>query len=200
VPVDVQQGHVVTAGVEADGVRKLYGQLVAIENLTFSVESGEILGVLGPNGAGKTTAIRVLTTLFAPTRGTFAVAGVPHTLPVEIRRQIGVLPESAGYPEWQTGEEFIRYHARLYGHPRASTAAVADGCSDTANGARPRPGVPTATMGPFAGLFHLGPLTWRCPFAAPHRGICACSGNATPFFPGQTEQRERRDSNPRPPA
>jgi ABC-2 type transport system ATP-binding protein len=107
-------------------MRKLYGELVAVEDLTFSVESGEILGVLGPNGAGKTTAIRVLTTLLAPTRGTFAVAGVPHTRPVEIRQQIGVLPESAGYPERQTGEEFIRYHARLYGHPRASAAAVAD--------------------------------------------------------------------------
>jgi len=104
----------------------LYGALVAVEDLTFSVEPGQILGVLGPNGAGKTTAIRVLTTLLAPSRGTFAVAGVPHTRPVEIRRRIGVLPESAGYPERQTGEEFIRYHARLYGHARASAAAVAD--------------------------------------------------------------------------
>ncbi len=115
-----------SAAVEADGVRKLYGALVAVEDLTFSVEPGQILGVLGPNGAGKTTAIRVLTTLLAPSRGTFAVAGVPHTRPVEIRRRIGVLPESAGYPERQTGEEFIRYHARLYGHARASAAAVAD--------------------------------------------------------------------------
>ena len=114
-----------SAAVEADGVRKLYGQLVAVEDLTFSVEPGQILGVLGPNGAGKTTAIRVLTTLLAPSRGTFAVAGVPHTRPLEIRRRIGVLPESSGYPERQTGEEFIRFHARLYGHARASAAAVA---------------------------------------------------------------------------
>ena len=115
-----------SAAVEADGVRKSYGELVAVEDLTFSVEPGQILGVLGPNGAGKTTAIRVLTTLFAPSRGTFAVAGVPHTRPVEIRRRIGVLPESAGYPERQTGQEFIRYHARLHGHARASAVAVAD--------------------------------------------------------------------------
>ena len=114
-----------SVAVQADGVRKLYGELVAIEDLTFSVEPGQILGVLGPNGAGKTTAIRVLTTLLAPSRGTFAVAGVPHTRPLEIRRRIGVLPESTGYPERQTGEEFIRYHARLYGHARASAAAVA---------------------------------------------------------------------------
>jgi ABC-2 type transport system ATP-binding protein len=116
----------VGASVVADGVHKQFGDLVAVENLTFSVESGEILGMLGPNGAGKTTAIRVLTTLLAPTRGTFAVAGIPHTRPAEIRRRIGVLPESAGYPERQRGEEFIRYHARLYGHTRASAGAVAE--------------------------------------------------------------------------
>ena len=109
--------------MEADGVHKRYGDLVAVDDLTFSAEPGEILGVLGPNGAGKTTAIRVLTTLLAPTRGSFAVAGIPHDRPVQIRRWIGVLPESAGYPERQTGEEFIRYHARLDGHTRASAAA-----------------------------------------------------------------------------
>jgi ABC-2 type transport system ATP-binding protein len=114
-----------SVAVEADGVAKLYGRLVAVDDLTFSVEAGEILGVLGPNGAGKTTAIRVLTTLLAASRGSFAVAGIPHNRPEEIRRRIGVLPESAGYPERQTGEEFVRYHARLHGHTRASAAAVA---------------------------------------------------------------------------
>jgi ABC-2 type transport system ATP-binding protein len=116
----------VAAAVEANGVRKLYGELVALEDLTFTVDTGEILGVLGPNGAGKTTAMRVLTTLLAPTRGTFTVAGVPHTRPAEIRQRIGVLPESSGYPERQTGEEFLRYHARLYGHDRASAAQAAN--------------------------------------------------------------------------
>ena len=111
--------------VEATGVGKRYGSLVAVEDLTFAAEAGEILGVLGPNGAGKTTAIRVLTTILEPTHGTFSVAGVPHTRPAEIRRRIGVLPESAGYPERQTGEEYLRYHARLYGHSRASAHAVA---------------------------------------------------------------------------
>jgi ABC-2 type transport system ATP-binding protein len=115
-----------SASVEARGVRKEYGDLVAVEDLTFAVERGQILGVLGPNGAGKTTAIRVLTTILAPTRGTFVVAGVPHTRPADIRRRIGVLPESAGYPERQTGEEYLRYHARLYGHGTQSARAVAD--------------------------------------------------------------------------
>ena len=114
-----------SAVIEAQGVRKEYGSLVAVEDLSFAVEAGEILGVLGPNGAGKTTAIRVLTTIFSPTRGSFHVAGAPHTRPAEIRRSIGVLPESAGYPEQQTGEEFLRFYARLYGRSRASAAAVA---------------------------------------------------------------------------
>jgi ABC-2 type transport system ATP-binding protein len=116
----------VSPAVEAVGVAKRYGSLVALEDLTFRAERGEILGVLGPNGAGKTTAIRVLTTILAPTRGTFAVAGIPHTRPTEMRRRIGALPESAGYPERQTGEEFLRYHARLFGQSRAGARATAD--------------------------------------------------------------------------
>jgi ABC-2 type transport system ATP-binding protein len=115
----------VSATVEARGVAKRYGSLLAVADLSFEAAEGEILGVLGPNGAGKTTAIRVLTTILAPTRGTFAVAGIPHTRAAEIRRRIGVLPESAGYPEHQTGEEYLRYHARLYGRGRAGARAVA---------------------------------------------------------------------------
>jgi ABC-2 type transport system ATP-binding protein len=115
----------VSAAVNAQGLERRYGSLVAVEDLTFAVEAGEILGVLGPNGAGKTTAIRVLTTILAPSRGSFQVAGIPHTQPEEIRARIGVLPESAGYPESQTGEEFLRYHARLYGASRAGARALA---------------------------------------------------------------------------
>ncbi|MDQ3865413.1 MAG: ABC transporter ATP-binding protein [Actinomycetota bacterium] len=115
-----------SAAIEADGLAKHYGRIVAVADLSLAAEPGEILGVLGPNGAGKTTAIRVLTTILAPTRGAFEVAGLPHTRPDEIRRRIGVLPESAGYPEQQTGEEYVRYHARLYGHGRASARRVAE--------------------------------------------------------------------------
>jgi ABC-2 type transport system ATP-binding protein len=114
-----------SAAVEADGVRKEYGSVIALEDLSFRLEAGEILGVLGRNGAGKTTAIRILTTILAPTRGAFRVAGTTATRPSEIRARIGVLPESAGYPEQQTGEEFLRFHARLYGRSRAEAADVA---------------------------------------------------------------------------
>jgi ABC-2 type transport system ATP-binding protein len=120
----------VANAVEAQGIAKKYGARVAVEDLTFSVTSGEVLGFLGPNGAGKTSAIRVLTTILQPTRGRFSVAGIDHTRPAEIRRRIGVLPESAGYPERQTAEEYLRFHARLYGQTGPSARAVALGLLD----------------------------------------------------------------------
>ena len=114
-----------TAVVEANGIAKYFGQLLAVDDLTVAVEAGEVLGILGPNGAGKTTAVRMLTTILEPSRGSFAVAGIPHTRPDEIRRRIGVLPESAGYPGGQTGEQYLTYHARLYGHSPAGAREVA---------------------------------------------------------------------------
>jgi ABC-2 type transport system ATP-binding protein len=110
--------------LEAHALTKAYRTVVAVQELSFTATAGEVIGLLGPNGAGKTTAIRVLTTILAPTAGSFAVAGIPHTRPTEIRRRIGVLPESAGYPDRQTGLEFLRYHARLYGQSRASARAT----------------------------------------------------------------------------
>jgi ABC-2 type transport system ATP-binding protein len=115
----------VTAVVEVEGVSKRYGSHQALSDLSFAVQPGEVLGVLGPNGAGKTTAIRVLTTILSPSAGRFSVAGVAHTRPREIRRRIGVLPESAGYPDREQGEEYLRYHARLHGHSRGDARAIA---------------------------------------------------------------------------
>ena len=111
--------------VEAHGLSRSYGHVKAVDRLDLEVPAGVVLGFLGPNGAGKTTAIRVLTTVLRPDGGVFAVAGIPQSEPEEIRRRIGVLPESAGYPERQTGEEFLRYHARLFGHSRRSAATTA---------------------------------------------------------------------------
>jgi ABC-2 type transport system ATP-binding protein len=115
----------VELAVEAHGLTKTYGALTAVDEVDLAIPRGIVLGFLGPNGAGKTTAIRVLTTVLAPSAGSFAVADVPHTRPVELRRRIGVLPESAGYPERTTGGEFVRYHARLFGQSRASARATA---------------------------------------------------------------------------
>jgi ABC-2 type transport system ATP-binding protein len=113
------------ASVEARELTKAYTTGFALDGVSFAIGPGEVVGLLGPNGAGKTTAIRVLTTILAPTAGTFATAGVPHTRPREIRRRVGVLPESAGYPPQQTGLEHLIYHARLYGRSRDDARAVA---------------------------------------------------------------------------
>ena len=111
--------------IEASGLCKRYGARTALDGLTFTADTGEVIGLLGPNGAGKTTAIRLLTTILEPTGGTFTVAGIPGDQPQRIRQRIGVLPESAGYPDRQSGAEYLRYAARLFGRsrPDARTAA-----------------------------------------------------------------------------
>ncbi|TCN37653.1 ABC-2 type transport system ATP-binding protein [Kribbella orskensis] len=106
-----------TLALEATGLRKSYGGVVAVNSVELAVEAGVVLGFLGPNGAGKTTVIRILSTILRADAGTFAVSGIPHTDPVEIRRRIGVLPESAGYPLGQTGQEWLTFHAQLFGRP-----------------------------------------------------------------------------------
>ncbi|WP_406079258.1 ABC transporter ATP-binding protein [Micromonospora sp. NBC_00858] len=115
------------ASAQLDAVRltKRFGDRTAVDGLSFTARQGEVVGLLGPNGSGKTTTIRLLTTVLAPTSGEFSVAGVPCTRPGEIRRRIGVLPESSGYPGHQTGEEYLRYHARLFGNARPDAARVA---------------------------------------------------------------------------
>ena len=113
------------ATVEAEGLTKSYGSVLAVDRLSFAVEEGRILGVLGPNGAGKTTAIRMLTTILRPSSGRFAVAGVPGGRERDVRRRIGVLPESAGYPARETAEEYLAYHGRLHGRPHADALATA---------------------------------------------------------------------------
>ena len=111
--------------LEARGLRKSYGRVRAVEGLDLTVPAGTVLGFLGPNGAGKTTVIRMLSTILRPDAGFFSVGGIPCTRPGEIRRRIGVLPESAGYPRVQTGAEWLTFHARLYGQPRTEARVTA---------------------------------------------------------------------------
>jgi ABC-2 type transport system ATP-binding protein len=111
--------------LSAHGIWKSYGPVQAVCDLSFEARSGEVVGLLGPNGAGKTTAIRVLATILPPTRGEFTINGIPYTRPADIRRHIGVLPESAGYPEHQTGREYLTYYARLYSQPAEQARATA---------------------------------------------------------------------------
>jgi ABC-2 type transport system ATP-binding protein len=115
----------VPAALATRGLAKSYGSLTALEPLDIEIEPGVVLGFLGPNGAGKTTLIRMVTTIIPPTAGSFEVAGIPDRRPQDIRRRVGALPESAGYPDGQSGEEFLRYHARLYGQSRAHARTTA---------------------------------------------------------------------------
>ena len=118
------------AVLSARGISRSYGSFEALRELSIEARAGEVIGLLGPNGAGKTTAFRVLTTILRPTAGAFTLRGIPHTQPADIRRQLGVLPESAGYPEQQTGHEYLTYYARLFGQPASRARASAAGLLD----------------------------------------------------------------------
>ena len=99
----------------AEGLQKSYGLRLALRGLSFTLKAGRLMGFLGPNGAGKTTSIRILTTIMEPDAGRFSVEGIGHEHPNEIRRRIGVLPESFGLPKQMTGIEYLSYFGQLYG-------------------------------------------------------------------------------------
>jgi ABC-2 type transport system ATP-binding protein len=109
--------------IEARHLTKRYAGRIAVDDLSFTAHAGEVIGLLGPNGAGKTTTVRLLTTVVPATSGSFTVAGV--TSPAEVRRHVGALPESAGYPGHLTGGAYLRRHARLFGLSRAASDDVA---------------------------------------------------------------------------
>jgi len=86
--------------IEIQNLTKHFGHIKAVENISFTVNKGEILGFLGPNGAGKTTTMRVLTGYFPPTNGKVRVAGYDITeTPMEVKKRIGYLPENVSQPE-----------------------------------------------------------------------------------------------------
>ena len=103
----------------ANDLQKAYGPRQALQNLSFSLNPGRILGFLGPNGAGKTTSIRILTTMLEPDDGQFVVAGISSEYPEKIRRVIGVLPENLGFPRQITGIEYLTYFGQLYGRSKS---------------------------------------------------------------------------------
>ena len=124
---DAHGSHPPAPVLLAEDLSKSYGSRPALRGLSFSLQAGRVLGFLGPNGAGKTTAIRILTTILEPSSGDFFVDGISSRYPERIRRQIGVLPESLGFPKHDTGVEYLTYFGRLYGRTAAAarTSALA---------------------------------------------------------------------------
>jgi ABC-2 type transport system ATP-binding protein len=101
--------------VEVAGLTKVYGDMVAVDQLTLSVQRGEFFGFLGPNGAGKSTTIKMLSGLIQPTSGSARVAGIDVLAnPIEVKRRMGILPEEVHTYERLTGFELLTFVGRLY--------------------------------------------------------------------------------------
>lgn len=107
--------------IEVTGLTKLYGSLTAVQDLSFRVGAGEILGLVGPNGAGKTTTLRSLAGIIRPTAGTLRVAG--HDLlqdPIPAKRALAFIPDEPQLFDHLTVAEHLGFVARLYGLGDAS--------------------------------------------------------------------------------
>jgi sodium transport system ATP-binding protein len=106
--------------IEARALRKVFrggarGDVVAADDVSFTAETGRILGLLGPNGAGKTTTLRMLATILTPTSGTAVIGGRDVVRePLEVRRRIGFLSGSTGVYERMTAREMVAYFGRLH--------------------------------------------------------------------------------------
>src|SRR6188472_570408 len=107
--------------IEARSLTKAYsdvlrGEVLALSDVTFSARPGQIYGLLGPNGAGKTTALRILSTVLQPTRGTAIIGGFDViTQPEMVRHQIGFISANTAVYDRMTAWEMVQYFGRLYG-------------------------------------------------------------------------------------
>ena len=105
--------------IEIDKLTKKYGDLTAVDGISFDVKEGEVFGLLGPNGAGKTSAIKMLTTLLPPTSGNARVAGFDiRKSQNDVRKSIGIVFQDPSLDEDLTGLENLQFHAILYKIPK----------------------------------------------------------------------------------
>jgi len=113
--------------IDVQNLSKFYGSRAAVDNITFKVEEGEIVGFLGPNGAGKTTTLRILTCYMPATSGSATIAGNDVlTDSMAVRRMVGYLPESVPlYPEMRV-REYLNYRGKLRGLDREARATAVE--------------------------------------------------------------------------
>jgi len=117
--------------IKVEGLTKRYARTVAVDNISFEIERGQIVGFLGPNGAGKTTTMRVLTCFLPPSAGAANVAGFDVLKnPLEVKKRIGYLPETPPvYPEMEV-EEYLTFVGRLKGIGKSDLAKRIDEVSE----------------------------------------------------------------------
>jgi ABC-2 type transport system ATP-binding protein len=120
--------------IQVQGLSKKYARHVAVDNISFSVEKGDIVGFLGPNGAGKTTTMRMLTGFMPPTAGKATVAGYDvFEHPLEVKKRIGYLPEAPPVYGEMSVEDYLMFVARLKNVPsgevKSRTEQVMERCS-----------------------------------------------------------------------
>ncbi|HQM38476.1 MAG TPA: ATP-binding cassette domain-containing protein, partial [Candidatus Bipolaricaulis anaerobius] len=102
--------------IQVEGLTKAYGDLLAVDQISFAVQEGEIFGFLGPNGAGKTTTIRMLTGLSQPTAGTARVLGYEvRSEIVQAKKHLGVVPEQSNLYDELTAMGNLLFMGKLYG-------------------------------------------------------------------------------------
>ncbi|MFW9968432.1 MAG: ABC transporter ATP-binding protein [Candidatus Thorarchaeota archaeon] len=110
--------------IEISHLTHIYGgRIKALDNLSFRVERGDVVGLLGPNGAGKSTTVKMITGILRPTHGSVKVGGyeVSENLN-EVRKRIGFMPQETALYQDLTAQEALEYHADLYGVPRNEVA------------------------------------------------------------------------------
>src|SRR3954451_1920059 len=119
--------------VETKDLTKKYGNFVALDRLTLSVERGQILGFVGPNGAGKTTTIKILVGLARPTSGTATIAGVDCVKEArKIKRVVGYMPDTFGSYDNMRVNEYLDFFGAAFGLPRRDRAKRIAECLDLA--------------------------------------------------------------------
>src|ERR1700723_2407774 len=102
--------------IVTEKLTRRFGALTAVDDVNLRVSAGQFFGFLGPNGAGKSTTIKMLTGLLAPSSGRAQLLGLDFAAhPVEVKRQIGVVPEGMGLFERLTGAEYLQFVGRMYG-------------------------------------------------------------------------------------